>query len=37
MIAESINVKELLVWFIENYPNSARIMKENPEYQLKFK
>lgn len=31
-----INTTEFLVWFIENYPNSVRIMKENPDYQNKF-
>jgi len=32
-----VNVSEFLVWFIENYPESAKIMKENPDYQYKFK
>lgn len=26
-----------LVWFIEDYPNSKKIMKDNPDYQLRFK
>ena len=26
-----------LVWFIENYPESKRIMKENPDYQYNFR
>ncbi len=25
------------VWFIENYPDSKRIMNENPDYQYRFK
>jgi len=34
---ETINPTEFLVWFIENYPLSFKIMKENPDYQLRFK
>lgn len=37
MQKDFINPTKFLVWFIENYPNSERIIKENPEYQLKFK
>lgn len=37
MLSEKIDVTHFLVWFIENYPESAKIMKENPDYQLKFK
>lgn len=37
MIAASINVKDFLVWFIEKYPESKRIMKENSDYQYKFR
>lgn len=37
MLADKIDVTAFLVWFIENYPESKRIMKENPEYQYKFK
>ena len=37
MLAEMIDPTAMLVWFIENYPQSARIMKENPEYQYRFK
>jgi len=32
-----IDLTAFLVWFIENYPTSARIMKENPDYQYNFK
>ncbi len=32
-----INPTDFLVWFIENYPDSSRIMKNNPNYQDKFK
>lgn len=34
---ESINLTEFIVWFIENYPKSIRIIKQNPNYQYKFK
>ena len=37
MLADKIDVTAFLVWFIENYPESANIMKENPDYQLRFK
>lgn len=37
MLADKIDVTAFLVWFIENYPESAKIMKENPDYQLRFK
>jgi uncharacterized protein len=32
-----IDVTAFMVWFIENYPESAKIMKENPDYQKRFK
>ena len=37
LITDKIDVTAFFVWFIENYPESARIMKENPDYQLRFK
>lgn len=37
MMKEMIDPTKLLVWFIENYPLSIQIMKENPDYQLRFK
>jgi len=37
MQKDFINPTKFLIWFIENYPKSKAIMKENPEYQLKFK
>ncbi|HAX93693.1 MAG TPA: hypothetical protein DCY25_07085 [Bacteroidales bacterium] len=36
MIDEKINVTSFMVWLAENYPESIRVMKENPEYQNKF-
>ncbi|MEA2015874.1 MAG: DUF354 domain-containing protein [Actinomycetota bacterium] len=37
MLSDKIDVTAFMVWFIENYPESARIMKKNPNYQLRFK
>jgi len=37
MLADKIDVTAFFVWFIENYPESAEIMKSNPDYQYKFK
>ena len=37
MLADKIDVTAFLVWFIENYPKSIHIMKQNPDYQYNFK
>lgn len=37
MLSEKIDVTAFFTWFIENYPQSARTMKENPDYQYNFK
>lgn len=37
MVSDKIDVTAFLVWFIEDWPDSFRIMKENPEYQERFK
>lgn len=37
MLAEKIDVTAFYIWFIKNYPKSAKIMKENPDYQNTFK
>lgn len=37
MLADKIDVTAFYVWFIENYPESAQIMRENPDYQYNFK
>jgi len=37
MLSEKIDYAQFLTWFIENYPDSAKIMRENPDYQYKFK
>lgn len=36
MLSEKIDYAQFLSWFIENYPQSAKIMKENPDYQYRF-
>jgi hypothetical protein len=37
MLAEKIDVSAFFTWFISNYPESRRIMRENPDYQWQFK
>jgi len=37
MLKDKINVPSFFVWFIENYPQSKKIIKENPDYQYHFK
>lgn len=37
MVQNFINPTDFLVWFIENYPNSKKIMKDNPDYQYNFR
>ena len=37
LLADHIDVTAFLVWFIENYPDSIKTMKENPDLQYKFK
>ncbi len=37
MLEDKIDVTAFLVWFIENYPASVKVMKENPDYQYKFR
>jgi hypothetical protein len=37
LLKESIDTTDFLVWFIEAYPDSARIMREDPDYQYRFK
>ena len=36
MLSEKIDVTAFMVWFIENYPESAKVMRENPDYQFRF-
>jgi predicted glycosyltransferase len=37
MIAKSIDVTSFMVWFVENYPESVKVMRETPEYQERFR
>jgi uncharacterized protein len=37
LLKEKIDLTAFLIWFVENFPASYRIMKENPDYQNKFK
>lgn len=37
MLSEKIDYAAFLFWYIENYPKSVKIMKENPDYQFKFR
>ena len=36
LLKEKIDVTAFMVWFIENYPESFKEMKENPEIQYRF-
>jgi len=37
MLMDKIDVTAFLIWFVENYPDSINIMKNNPNYQENFK
>lgn len=37
MFTEKIDYAQFLTWFIESYPDSTRIMRENPDYQWRFR
>ena len=37
MISEKIDVTAFIVWFIDNYPGSVKIVKENSDFQYRFK
>jgi len=37
MLDYKIDVTAFMVWFVENYPNSVKIMRENPDYQVNFR
>ena len=37
MLSEKIDYSRFLTWFIENYPESDRIMRENPDRQWDFR
>jgi len=37
MLGDKIDYANFLTWFIENFPESKRIMRKNPDYQYNFK
>jgi predicted glycosyltransferase len=37
LLKDKIDVTAFMVWFIENYPESFKAMKKNPEIQYRFK
>ena len=37
IMEDKIDVTAFMVWFIENYPKSVKVMKENPDYQYNFR
>ena len=37
MLSEKVDLAAFLSWFIETYPSSHQMMKENPEFQYQFK
>ena len=37
LLKDKIDVTAFMVWFIENYPDSFKEMKENPEIQYRFR
>ena len=37
MLKDKIDVTAFMVWFIENFPESHKIMKKNPNYDERFK
>ena len=37
LFSDKTDITALAAWFIENYPESFHIMKENPDYQYIFR
>ena len=37
MLQDKIDVTAFMVWFVDNHPESVNIIKDNPDYQLRFK
>lgn len=37
LLADKIDVSAFLTWFLQNYPESHKIMKKKPDYQNRFK
>lgn len=36
LLKDKIDVSAFFTWFIENYPDSIQVMRENPDYQWRF-
>jgi uncharacterized protein len=37
MLTDQIDVTNFMVWFVENYPESMKVMRGNPDFQDRFK
>jgi hypothetical protein len=37
MLEDKIDVTSFLIWYIENYPESRKMMKQDPDYQYRFR
>jgi uncharacterized protein len=37
MLADKINYADFQTWFIENYPESVTVLKDNPDFQYNFR
>ena len=37
MLSEKIDVTAFFTWFIENYPESDKTMRKDPDYQFRFR
>jgi predicted glycosyltransferase len=37
MLAEKIDYSKFLTWFVESFPESRKIIRDNPDYQWVFK
>lgn len=37
LLQDKIDVTQFLTWFVDNYPESSQIMKDNPDYQYRFR
>lgn len=37
LLADKIDVTAFMVWFVENYPDSFKRLRKDPDYQLRFK
>lgn len=37
LISDKIDLTRFLIWFVEKWPDSFKIMKNNPDYQYRFR